>query len=141
MRVHFDSLLQQLETPIIVNCPFGQFDVEARIYMSYWYAGLYVVVEGWQALKLSDLMIDGLLSSNNVDLLKRYRHGTFHFQKKYNDDRFLKLIDEGFDVVEWIRSLNTEFGRWFLNWIATNSDSLSEMRTPTVEGSHSEKSD
>lgn len=32
-------------------------------YMSYWYAGLFVVVEGWRDLGLQDAEIDGLLES------------------------------------------------------------------------------
>jgi hypothetical protein len=42
------------------------------IFMSYWYGGLYVVVEGWRELRLSDPKIDALLTSQNVNLLKRY---------------------------------------------------------------------
>jgi hypothetical protein len=49
--------------------------------MSYWYAALYVVIEGWRDLGLADATIDALLQSPNVDLLKRYRNGVFHFQK------------------------------------------------------------
>lgn len=35
--------------------------IEDNMYMSYWYAGLYVVIEGWQKLKLQDMAIDTLL--------------------------------------------------------------------------------
>ena len=84
------------------------------LYMSYWYGGLYVVIEGWRRLKLSDQVIDTLLNSPNVDLLRRYRNGCFHFQEKYFDDRFLKFIDEGTDVVWWVRELNQQLGRFFL---------------------------
>lgn len=60
-------------------------EIESFLYMSYWYGGLYVVIEGWQRLKLSDDIIDNLLISSNVQLLKRYRNGVFHFQKEYID--------------------------------------------------------
>jgi hypothetical protein len=50
------------------------------VFMFYWYSGLYVVIEGYQELKLHGEKIDALLQSPNVDLLKRLRHGTFHFQ-------------------------------------------------------------
>ena len=112
MRTHFDALIEEQSRQ-----PRNQatFDIEARMYMSYWYASLYVVIEGWVELKLSDSVIDPLLRSPNVALLKRYRHGTFHYQKNYNDRRFLELIEKGVKVVEWIRALNLEFGRWFLS--------------------------
>lgn len=107
MRVHFDGLLQ-------TGADDRKSRLETRLYLSYWYAGLYVVVEGWKGLDLKDPEIDGLLQHKNVALLKRFRNGVFHFQKKYNDARFSSLIQDGEDVVGWIRSLNLAFGRWFL---------------------------
>jgi hypothetical protein len=87
--------------------------------------GLYVVIEGWRALKLRDPTIDDLLGSPNVGLLKRYRHGVFHYQRKYYDERFLGLIVDGQDVVTWVRALNREFGRFFLEWAARDRDKKS----------------
>lgn len=110
MRVHFDDLLQRKATAQIDNQRFEG----SWLYMSYWYAGLYVVIEGYKALKLSDPAIDKLLRSGNVALLRRYRNGTFHFQKTYYDARFMDLIDKGKNVAVWVRSLNLELGRWFL---------------------------
>jgi hypothetical protein len=107
MRTHFDNLLK------IEPKMKGQ-DIEEFLYMSYWYGGLYVVIEGWQSLGLSDPKIDKLLSSENVPLLKRYRNATFHYQKKYYDDRFVDFMSKGKDVVFWVRELNRQFGRYFL---------------------------
>ncbi|MGO8754745.1 MAG: hypothetical protein ACLQHK_05890 [Gallionellaceae bacterium] len=109
MRTHFDELLQ-LEN--YAMAPQGQ--IESRLYMSYWYAGLYVVIEGWRELGLSDVPIDDLLNSPNVELLRRYRNGTFHFKRAYNDQRFMELLKDGTDVVAWVRELNQQFGRFFL---------------------------
>jgi hypothetical protein len=92
---------------------------ESWIAMSYWYGGLFVVVEGWRELGLADEQIDALLASPNVELLRRYRNGIFHFQRKYFDERFLQLLRDGEDVVTWVRELNRQFGRWFLEWFAT----------------------
>lgn len=82
--------------------------------MSYWYAGLYVVAEGWKKLKLSDTQINRLLDSPNLELLRRYRNGTFHFQSEYNDQRFIDLINNGENIVTWVRELNQQVGRYFL---------------------------
>ena len=112
MRVHFDGLLGKHERP--------GWQVETRLYMSYWYGGLYVVIEGWQELNLSDPEIDRLLSSRNVSLLRRYRNGTFHFQKLYDDDRFMDLITKGENVVTWVQNLHDELDRFFLDWLARN---------------------
>ena len=85
--------------------------------MSYWYGALYVVVEGWQELKLTDPVIDGLLRSPNVDLLRRYRNGVFHFQRKFYDERFWDLMLAGRESVEWVSQLHREFRRYFMSFL------------------------
>lgn len=109
MRTHFDEVLTQPRN--------DGWEIRTRMYMSYWYAGLYVVIEGWRKLHLTDPAIDGLLDSPNVALLRRYRHGVYHFQKDYDDPRFIEFISEGEDVVSWVRSLNEQFGRYFFDWL------------------------
>ena len=113
MRTHFDEILKE---GLSGKIPDKQFEIEANLYMSYWYGGLYVVIEGWKQLVLSDGTIDLLLKSKNVALLKTYRNGVFHFNKKYYDNHFLDLISKGEKSVNWIRALNKEFGRYF-HWI------------------------
>jgi hypothetical protein len=107
MRTHFDDILSR-------GAPVGTTELECFLYMSYWYGGLYVVIEGWRVLKLADPAIDTLLQSPNVKLLREYRNGTFHFQRKYLSDKFTGLFAKGIDVVTWVRALNLEFGRYFL---------------------------
>jgi hypothetical protein len=108
MRTHFDSLLAS------GTHATGQGEIESILYMSYWYGGLYVVVEGWKELGLTDAAVDRLLQSPNVDLLRRYRNGVFHFQRQYNDQRFMEFITQGTNVVLWVRDLNEQLGRYFL---------------------------
>jgi hypothetical protein len=109
MRTHFDDVIVKSELDKAA-------EIESFLYMSYWYGGLYVVIEGWQELSLSDHTIDAMIQSSNVQLLKRYRNGVFHFQKEYNDERFLAFMRDGHDTVQWVRSLNLEFGRYFLEY-------------------------
>lgn len=120
MRTDFDDVLRKYSEKKISK---KQYDIETHLYMSYWYGGLYVVIEGWKQLKLEDNKIDSLLGSSNVELLRRYRNGVFHFQKQYNDERFEAFYREGKDTVKWIRSLNLEFGRFFLNWCKNRKSS------------------
>ena len=61
----------------------------AFMYLSYWYAGLYVVCEGWQELKLSDPEILDLLKSPHLEVLKRFRNGVYHYQADYFDKRLM----------------------------------------------------
>ncbi len=110
MRWHFDRVLEQGQA----GNP--NWEVETRLYMSYWYGGLYVVIEGWQELGLKDETVEKLLESPNVSLLRRFRNGSFHFQRDYDDPRFLDLIVKGKNIVEWIRSLRQAYSEFFLKW-------------------------
>ena len=59
--------------------------------MGYWYATLYVVIEGYQELKMADSVIDLLLQSPNVKSLRRFRNGICHYQKEYFDELFMGI--------------------------------------------------
>lgn len=117
MRVHFDEKLPVLAEQLKKDASLvTNEEIEANLYMSYWYAGLYVVIEGWRQLHLSDPIIDELLRSPKAGLLKRYRHGVFHFQGNYFDKRFTEFMAEGQSAVDWVRDLNRAFGAFFLEW-------------------------
>jgi hypothetical protein len=115
MRTHFDDVLgRDARAPAETDADAKhRSQIETFLYMSYWYGGLYVVVEGWKELGLHDAKIDDLLASPNVDLLRRYRNGAFHFQRRYFDERFTDFM-AGEDTAEWVRVLNRELGRFFL---------------------------
>lgn len=89
--------------------------------MSFWYGSLYVLIEGWKDLQLSDPDIDRLLDSPNVDLIKRYRNGVFLFQKLYYDDRFIDFMTKGENCLSWVYSLREEFSRFFLDTFRNNN--------------------
>ncbi|MGH7991903.1 MAG: hypothetical protein ACREDQ_00170 [Limisphaerales bacterium] len=108
--LHPDWVQLAKETKTEIDLVFWIHD--PGIFMSYWYGGLYVVVEGWQELGLNDSVVDQLLKSPNVKLLKRYRNGIFHFQKHYMDERFHEFM-ESKDCVPWVRQLNRAFGDYF----------------------------
>lgn len=91
-----------------------QLDIVWYIQMSLWYALLYVVIEGWRENRFHDTKIDHLLQSKNTKLLRRYRNGVFHFQKKYLSSKCMDLIKDGEDVVDWVRSTHSELSRFFL---------------------------
>lgn len=97
--------------------------VVTQAYMSYWYAALYVVIEGWQKLGLHDDEVDELLASENVELLKLYRHSVFHFHEDYFNRHLTLPFIEGDATVTWVRELSSEFGRWFLAWLDERQDS------------------
>lgn len=120
MRLHFEEIIMKHTKQQIDN---HTFRIESIMYMSQWYGLLYVVIEGWESLRLSDNTIDNLLKSPNNDLLKRYRNAVFHYPKKrqYNDKRFEAFFKEQ-TTVKWIRSLNLEFGRYFIDTLKNNKN-------------------
>jgi len=114
MREHYEEIAERFSpTPSFFENPAAD---EAFIYVSYYYAGLYVVCEGWQALKLSDPEIDGLLASPHLDVLRKFRNGVYHFQADYFDKRVMKAFMLGEDFDSWIISLIAAFLRFFNEW-------------------------
>ncbi|MCZ6691052.1 MAG: hypothetical protein O7H41_15800 [Planctomycetota bacterium] len=117
LRVKFDLVAQEMpplpevdrESEVI-----ARFAGEFGMFMSYFYGSLYVVVEGWREMKLSDPTVEALLKSPNVDLLRKYRNGVFHYQKTYLDKKFHRLWGEGVDVVNWVRELDDAFSEFFV---------------------------
>lgn len=110
----------------ILRCRFEDYlekdssspDWHSYALMSQWYASVWVVIEGWQGLKLKDDVIDGLLNgwTDYCKLLKQYRNCVYHYQQNIMDNRFIGLLQKGHDHVFWIRVLHDEFQRFFWEW-------------------------
>jgi len=110
MRTQFEEVLVKSK----VDKNFDSEGIYKFMYMSFWYGELYVVIEGWNRLSLTDRTIDALLKeSEMVELLKRYRNGAFHYQSSYYNNRFINLMRED-KIVKWIRKLNNALGAYFL---------------------------
>lgn len=91
-----------------------QFVISAVFNMSYWYGALYVVIEGYRKLQLRDPEVNSLLKKKRkVQLLKEYRHGVFHFQAEYWDQRFMNFVSEQ-GTAEWAIRLHGAFSAFFL---------------------------
>ena len=108
-----DYLPSESESPLIA--PWKMMAGECGMYMSYWYGGLYVVCEGWQELGQTGAEVEKHLADPNLQLLKRYRNGAFHYQKDYFDARFMDF-QAAQDSVPWVRGLSLALGGWFLDW-------------------------
>ena len=103
--------------------------IRAVNYMSYWYGGLYVVVEGWKRLALHDPAIDGLLASPNVKLLKDFRNSVFHYHPEYFEARFNAFMEATPQTVPWVTALNNAFSAYFLTRLNREA-----AEPPAVEG-------
>jgi len=72
---------------------------------------LYVTIEAWGDIGLSDPEVDRLLSSPNVLLLKQYRNGMFHFQGEWLHPKLTDIFGSP-DIVPWGNSLMEEMSRF-----------------------------
>ena len=122
MRFSFQSILFSHS---LKNIKLNKYrNTNSNLYLSLWYGILYVVVEGWEALKIRDDTIDKLLKNPNKKLLKDFRNGVFHFQKNYNDKRFQKFYKSK-DSAQWVLQLHTNFSEWFLKNLGKEGISFS----------------
>lgn len=79
---------------------------------SYWASSLYVVIEGWEAAKFKDPIIDALLVvCDRKDVLRRLRNGTFHYQPTLTSSKLGNFLNS-YDCLLWLYTLHTEFCRW-----------------------------
>jgi hypothetical protein len=94
--------------------PMELFYAPPGISLMYMYSALYVVIEGWKDLGLSDPRIDELIGSPFVDRLRRFRNATFHYQNDIASLKHLKLFGTEKERTEvWLRELYTELSRFF----------------------------
>jgi hypothetical protein len=111
MRTHFDECLNECSKD--ESKYDHDMSIELTMYMSLWYGMLYVVIEGWRKMNLKDAQVDLFLKNKNVERLKDYRNGTFHFHERYWNRKIKPFLTEQTSA-DWVRKLNLEFGRYFL---------------------------
>jgi hypothetical protein len=89
-------------------------------YSSLWYGSLFVVIEGWETLKLKDDTINDLIVEHDdlKTLLRRYRNGVYHFQPKLLDNRFVAFGSSKDNSYLWAKLLHEEFVRYFSDCLA-----------------------
>ena len=79
--------------------------------VSHWLAAEFVVLEGWEALKLSSARISRLLAAypEHKDLLRRCRNAVYHFQKEPIDPRIERVLSGTNEELRWAAALHFEF--------------------------------
>jgi hypothetical protein len=122
MRIRFEETLKHVEglhslvregrlSAEGVRKAFDYFAGEQGVFMLYWPAALYVVVEGFRELRLHDEKIEKLLESSHVDALRLVRNATFHFQKKFISAKLMPFSND--DAIDWAWSLHVAFDEFF----------------------------
>jgi hypothetical protein len=103
--------------------------------MSAWYSSLWVVVEGWTEVPLSDPFVDQLLdaSPRYKDLLRRYRNGVYHYQPTFNERRLLDFLHEGEGTIYWTFFLHVEFCRFYWELVESLPADLADLREEIIK--------
>jgi hypothetical protein len=106
-RARVDALYAANEEPGTIN------HAEWLGATAYWYASVFVAIEGWRDnLKQSDAIIDFLLSYKDYhNLLRRCRNGVFHYQPDLLDSRFTDMFQPDSEDFLWVGTLHDEFTR------------------------------
>ena len=70
-------------------------------YTSLWFSTLWVALDGWRELGLSDDHIQEVLDDDRMDLLRQFRNVTFHFKREYVAPRHLAFLTAE-DSMAWV---------------------------------------
>jgi hypothetical protein len=92
---------------------------EFEAYLQFWLSGLFVVVEGFNKLKLEDGRVQKLFNAH-VGELKKLRHETFHFVEAY--DGYLEMVGG----LNWAEELHEAIGEHIRKYI--DQKALDEMK-------------
>ena len=119
LRVLFKGALKQTPMDEMQGVPVEVAVIslllsDLGIFMAYWYGSLYVVVEGYRELRLNDPEIDILLQSPNVDHLRLFRNGMFHFQQEPLSPKLFGIMNSP-DSVAWLQRLHRRLGEVLLS--------------------------
>ena len=87
----------------------------STVLMVQYLAALWVAIEGWRQCPLTDPMVDELLThpafERNLQLLRRFRNGVYHYQKDLINERLLAFLKEGERTIPWAFLVHYEFRR------------------------------
>jgi hypothetical protein len=87
------------------------------MYMDYFYAALFVVLEGYEKLGLSDPDTEALLDQALISKLRRQRKGAYHYVVKYYSPEHMALVVTP-GSAEWARNLYYALGHFLLRELA-----------------------
>lgn len=118
MKRHFEEALRKRGDVDLS----GSSGMDVAMYMSLWYGCLYVVIEAWRELGLRDREVENLLTSSHVDLLRRYRNATFHYQKEYWPDKFMAFLREGESSATWVRATHNALQRYLTDLLNASDE-------------------
>jgi hypothetical protein len=85
--------------------------IDFKTYISYWLSGLFVVVEGFNKLKINNSSVRRLFKEN-LGYLKEIRHETYHFVPKFA--RSVEILAH----LNWAEELHSTIGTYIREYIS-----------------------
>jgi hypothetical protein len=111
----------------------GGADVDVRwLRLRLWYAFVYVVLEGWESLRLKDegveWCIDSLRSDGELEALRRFRNAVFHVQRDPSTNKFGEVLADGpyTGMLRRIVNLQDALDRYFQAWRSETDLSIAD---------------
>ena len=97
--------------------------------LAHWLASLYVVVEGWKEIGISDPVISDLLAKYDdyYQLMRRFRNGVYHFQPKPMSEKLTDFLGKESEGHAWAYALLFELKRFLVFVVPEDADG-EEMR-------------
>jgi hypothetical protein len=86
---------------------------EFRTYASYWLSALYVVVEGFNELKLDRAKVPEM-ADPHINRLKLFRNGCFHYQR--DTRKQVQFHDPELDGLNWAERLHEHLNDFFADY-------------------------
>jgi hypothetical protein len=107
---------------------FERFHLE--MYIDYWYAGIYAVMEGYEKLALTIPEVEALRENPLFTKLRDYRGGVYHFREKYFDDAIRELPADPASA-KWLTDLDMALGRFLLDELRKRREARERAKPPT----------
>lgn len=138
------AVLKQQLTPQQEKGAIERFGLEGAMFgihaamvfrIQVWYALLYVVIEGYRELGLNYEPLDNVLAKEDfVDLLRRFRNATFHYQADPLTDKLIDFLAKP-DSEHWIGELNKQFNTFFRQALPIEEtiEKIAKEGPPTIE--------
>jgi hypothetical protein len=103
-----------------------------EMYVDYWYAGIFAVMEGYEKLGLTIPEVETLSADPLYKKLRDYRAGVYHFRPKYFDDAIRYLLADPASG-KWLTDLDMALGYFFLEELPKRRQAREARNNPTSQ--------
>jgi hypothetical protein len=110
------------------NSPRTTERFHLEMFVDYWYAGIFAVMEGYEKLGLIVPEVETLCTNPLYQKLRDYRAGVYHFREKYFDDAIRDLLADP-SSGKWLTDLDMALGRFLLDELRKRADARANPST------------